>query len=93
MKGVFGRFPTDESNMHLESFIWICSSHINLGVKLNTLRLMLFPFSLPRETSLWLGDILIEFINSWNKLRRKFLNRFFPPTMMLNLKDVTYNFR
>lgn len=93
LKGVFSGAAKDDANMHLTNFVGICTNYNIQGVNQEALRLRLFPFSLTGEGSLWLGELLRGSITTWYELKRQFLNRFFPPAQILQLKDEIYNFR
>ncbi|XP_049358865.1 uncharacterized protein LOC125823547 [Solanum verrucosum] len=51
------------------------------------MRLMLFPLSLTGEATNWLNEMPDDFIRTWTELKKAFLERFFPESKELQMKD------
>ncbi|XP_049354638.1 uncharacterized protein LOC125819190 [Solanum verrucosum] len=51
------------------------------------MRLRLFPLSLTGEQTNWLNEILDDSITTWMELKEAFLERFFPESKELQMKD------
>lgn len=85
---------TDDAHMYLTNFTSVCKSNCNRPeVSPEAMELQLFPLSLKGEATLWLDELLNNSITTWRELREAFLERFFPPSNKLLLKDEIYNFR
>ncbi|GKE83736.1 reverse transcriptase domain-containing protein [Tanacetum coccineum] len=50
-------------------------------------RLMMFPLSLTGEAKTWLDELNEGTIETWDKLRTAFINRFFPPALFDRLLE------
>lgn len=57
LRGVFVGLPIDDLNLHLAYFIGIFTPYTTLGVNQESLRLRLFPLTLPGKASLWLVEL------------------------------------
>ena len=51
------------------------------------MRLRLFPLSLTREATNWWNEMPIDLIRTWTELKEAFLERFFPESKELQMKD------
>ncbi|XP_015166978.1 uncharacterized protein [Solanum tuberosum] len=87
LKGMFRGATGDDANQHLMNFVAICKSQEILGVNQTTMRLRLFPLSLTGEATNWLNEMLDDSIRTWNELNEAFLERFFPESKELQMKD------
>ncbi|PHT88682.1 hypothetical protein T459_10788 [Capsicum annuum] len=59
----------------------------------NAIRLRLFPLSLSGEATLWLNELTPDSITNWRQLKGAFLERFFPPSRRVQLRNEISNFR
>nr|GEY57249.1 reverse transcriptase domain-containing protein [Tanacetum cinerariifolium] len=60
------------------------------NVPSSSIKLMLFPFSLEGAAQIWLEKVPPRSILTWDDLVTKFINQFFPPLKMTNLRnDIT----
>ncbi|XP_073061739.1 uncharacterized protein [Primulina eburnea] len=86
----FGGSQTEDPNAHLEGFLSICDTIKFNGVRTDAIRLRLFPFSLHGEAAEWLRDLPAGSITTWNGLVELFINQYFPPTKLAQLrKDIS----
>ncbi|GJY01350.1 reverse transcriptase domain-containing protein [Tanacetum coccineum] len=58
-----------------------------------SVKLMLFPFSLEGAARIWLEKEPSRSILTWDDLVLKFINNFFPPSKMTNLRNEITNFQ
>jgi len=63
------------------------------GISQESMRLRLFSFSLMKDASKWLIELLLNFISSWEELIEAFFEQFFPPSKMVKLRDGIQNFK
>ena len=55
---------------------------INLnGVRLEVIRLRLFPFSLRDVEATWFESLPVGSVKNWEELVEAYMNRFFPPAL------------
>ncbi|GJZ46262.1 reverse transcriptase domain-containing protein [Tanacetum coccineum] len=57
------------------------------GVSDDALRLSLFPYSLTHHAIAWYDRLPRNSIHSFNDMMRKFLSKYFPPSMVTKLKN------
>ena len=74
----FFGLPSEDPYKHINQFLKVCST-----VKLNnlteeTLRLILFPFSLRDRAEYWLNSLKADSVTSWQQLVQEFLKKYFP---------------
>ncbi|GFZ06536.1 hypothetical protein Acr_18g0007060 [Actinidia rufa] len=72
------RLPSEDPYKHINQFLKVCST-----VKLNnlteeTLKLILFPYSLKDRAEYWLKSLKADSITRWQQLVQKFLKKYFP---------------
>ncbi|XP_075485336.1 uncharacterized protein LOC142525052 [Primulina tabacum] len=89
----FGGSQTEDPNAHLEGFLSICDTIKFNGVSTDAIRLRLFPFSLHGEAAEWLRDLPAGSITTWNGLVEMFMNQYFPPTKLAQLRMDISSFR
>ncbi|GJZ31265.1 reverse transcriptase domain-containing protein [Tanacetum coccineum] len=63
------------------------------GVSDDALRLSLFPYSLTDHATAWYDRLPRNSIQSFNNMMRKFLSKYFPPSMVTKLRNEITNFR
>ena len=51
------------------------------GVRLDVIKLQLFPFSLRNTTATWFDSLQVGSVNTWEELVEAYMSRFFPPTL------------
>ncbi|XP_057426065.1 uncharacterized protein LOC130719454 [Lotus japonicus] len=87
----FGGSANEDVHGHLERFTRHCST-LRRNVNLDTIRLMLFPFSLRDVAEEWLRTQPLRSITSWDDLAEKFTTKFFPYNRIRKLKQEINSF-
>jgi len=80
--------PNEDPNLHISTFYRLSVTCKNQ----EAVRLHLFPFSLKDKASTWFHSLKVGSITSWDKMRRAFLARFFPPSRTAQLRAKLYQF-
>nr|GEU74227.1 DNA-directed DNA polymerase [Tanacetum cinerariifolium] len=78
----FHRLPGDDANRHIDKFLEITQHMKQNGVSDDALRLFLFPYSLTHHAIDWYDRLLRNSIHSFDDTMRKFLSKYFPPSML-----------
>ncbi|XP_016167703.1 uncharacterized protein LOC107610132 [Arachis ipaensis] len=71
---------------HLRDFQGVCSTTRQEGSNEVAIWLFAFPFSLVGIAKEWFYTLPDEIVSDWNLLRRKFLDKFFPPEVTDRLR-------
>ncbi|GKA32230.1 reverse transcriptase domain-containing protein [Tanacetum coccineum] len=83
----FHGLPGDDANRHIDKFLEITQHMKQNGVSDDALRLSLFPYSLPHHAIAWYDRLPRNSIYSFDDMIRKFLSRYFPPSMVTKLRN------
>nr|GFD04059.1 reverse transcriptase domain-containing protein [Tanacetum cinerariifolium] len=83
----------DDANKHLDKFLHVTQSIKVNGVTDDALHLYLFPHSLTRHTTAWFDRLPRNSINTFEQMAKMFLGKYFPPSMVTNLRNKITNFR
>ncbi|XP_022860904.1 uncharacterized protein LOC111381360 [Olea europaea var. sylvestris] len=78
--------PHENSNTHICRFLRNCQNFHAPGVNEDAIKLRLFPFTLRDAALEWLDAEPHASITTWEKLIRKFCNKFFPPARVAKIK-------
>nr|GEV62237.1 reverse transcriptase domain-containing protein [Tanacetum cinerariifolium] len=89
----FFRLEKDNPHDHIRWFNKITSTIKYKDVPNSAIKLMLFPFSLAGVARRWLEKEPPRSIITWEDLVSKFINEFFPPSRMTNLRNEISNFQ
>ncbi|GKB66377.1 reverse transcriptase domain-containing protein [Tanacetum coccineum] len=89
----FHGFERDDPHARICWFNKITSTLKYKNVPHDTIKLMLFPFSLDGASRIWLEKEPPRSILTWEDLVSKFVNYFFPPSKTTNLKNDITNFQ
>ena len=81
-----GVFPYEDPHNRLSSFLELCDTIKYNGVSRDTIKLQLFPFSLRDKACTWFYALPKRSIETWDAMMQKFLTKFFPPQMILQLR-------
>ncbi|XP_010279321.1 PREDICTED: uncharacterized protein LOC104613275 [Nelumbo nucifera] len=81
-RGLSGEDP----HKHLKEFHVVCLSMKPQGVIEEQIKLRAFPFSLADKAKDWLYYLPSGSITTWNDMKRKFLEMFFPASRAANIK-------
>ncbi|GJY75364.1 reverse transcriptase domain-containing protein [Tanacetum coccineum] len=82
----------DDANRHIDKFLEI-TQHMNQnGVSNDALRLSIFPYSLTHHDIAWYDRLPRNSIHSFDDMMRKFLSKYFPPSMVTKLRNEIMKF-
>jgi hypothetical protein len=70
---------------HIRHFMMLCNT-VRQGVPDEWFKWNLFPYSLAREAKTWYLFASFEVEGNWNKLTRKFCEKFFPISKIQHLR-------
>ena len=77
----FTGHPTEDPNEHLGRFLRIANTVKLNGVRLEVIKLHLFPFSLRDIAATWYESLPYGSVDTWEELVEAYLGRFFPPSL------------
>ena len=77
----FTGHPTKDPNEHLGRFMRMANTIKLNGVRLEVIKLQLFPFSLRDIAATWFDSLPYGSVNTWEELMEAYLSRFFPPSL------------
>nr|GEU29313.1 reverse transcriptase domain-containing protein [Tanacetum cinerariifolium] len=85
--GQFHGLPGDDANRHIDKFLEITQHMKQNGVSDDALPLSLFPYSLRHHGITWYDHLPRNSIHSFDDMMRKFLSKYFPPSMVTKLRN------
>nr|GFA98946.1 reverse transcriptase domain-containing protein [Tanacetum cinerariifolium] len=88
----FHGLPGDDANKHLDKFLHVIQSIKVNGVTDGALRLYLFPHSLTHHVTAWFDRLPRNSINTFEQMAKMFLGKYFPPSMVMKLRNEITNF-
>ena len=77
----FTGHPTEDPNEHLGRFLRMSNTVKLNGVRLEVIKLHLFPFSLRDTAATWYESLPYGSFDTWEELVEAYLGRFFPPSL------------
>nr|GEW85628.1 hypothetical protein [Tanacetum cinerariifolium] len=83
----------DDANKHLDKFLHVTQSIKVNGVTDDALRLYLFPHSLAHHATAGFDRLPMNSINTFEQMAKMFPEKYFPPSMVTNLRNEITNFR
>nr|GEU45527.1 reverse transcriptase domain-containing protein [Tanacetum cinerariifolium] len=89
----FFRHDKEDLHAHIRYFNKITSTMRVPNIPSSSIKLMLFPFSLEGAARIWLEKEPPRSILTWDDLVTKFINQFFPPSKMTNLRNEITRFQ
>nr|GEZ14249.1 reverse transcriptase domain-containing protein [Tanacetum cinerariifolium] len=89
----FFEHDKEDLHAHIRYFNKITSTMRVPNVPSSSIKLMLFLFSLEGATQIWLEKEPPRSILTWDDLVSKFVNQFFPPSTMTNLRNEITRFQ
>nr|GEV72981.1 reverse transcriptase domain-containing protein [Tanacetum cinerariifolium] len=89
----FHRLSGNDANKHLDKFLHVTQSIKVNGVTDDALHLYLFTHSLTHHANPWLDRLPMNSINTFEKMAKMFLGKYFPPFMVTKLRNEITNFR
>ena len=80
-KQQFTGHPTEDPNEHPGRFLRMANTVKLNGVRLEVIKLHLFPFSLRETAATWYESRPYGSVDTWEELVEAYLGRFFPPSL------------
>ena len=77
----FTGHPTEDPNEHLGRFLRMANTVKLNGVRLEVIKLHLFPFYLRDIAATWYQSLPYGSVDTWEELVEAYLGRFFPPSL------------
>ena len=93
MKDQFSVLPSEDAATHLKNSIDLCNMQKKKDVDNDIVKLKLFPFSLRDRAKAWFSSLPKNSIDSWNKYKDAFISKYFPPAMIISLRNDIINFK
>ncbi|KAJ9552673.1 hypothetical protein OSB04_016718 [Centaurea solstitialis] len=91
--GQFGGSTVEDQHAHLIFFLEVADSFHIPGVAEDAVRLRLFPFTLRDRAKAWINSFRPNSLISWKVLAEIFLQKYFPPTRNVKLRNEIILFR
>jgi endogenous inhibitor of DNA gyrase (YacG/DUF329 family) len=88
----FEGMVTEIPYRHIRNFMMICNTVRQEGVADEWLKWNLFPYSLASNAKTWYSFASFEVEGNWNKLTKKFCEKFFPISKVQHLRRQVINF-
>ncbi|GJX46386.1 reverse transcriptase domain-containing protein [Tanacetum coccineum] len=88
----FHGLPGDDANRHIDKFLEITQHMKQNRVSDDALRLSLFPYSLMNHAIARYDRLPRNSIHSFDDMMRKFLSKYFPPSMVTKLRNEIMKF-
>ena len=73
--------PSKDPNEHMGRFMRMANTVKLNGVRLEVIKLRLFPFSLRDVVVTWFESLPVRSVTNWEELVEAYMSRFFPPTL------------
>nr|GEU48584.1 hypothetical protein [Tanacetum cinerariifolium] len=89
----FHGLPSDDANKHLDKFLHVTQSMKVNGVTDDALRLYPFFHSLTHNATAWFDRFPRNSITTFEQMAKKFLGKYFLPSMVTKLRNEITNFR
>ncbi|GKE81632.1 reverse transcriptase domain-containing protein, partial [Tanacetum coccineum] len=83
----FHGLPGDDANRHIDKFLEITQHMKQNWVSDDAVCLSLFPYSLTHHAIAWYDRLPRNSIYSFDDMMRKFLSKYFPPSMVTKLRN------
>nr|GEW94790.1 hypothetical protein [Tanacetum cinerariifolium] len=87
----FHGLPGDDANKHLDKFLHVTQNIKVNGVTDDALCLYLFPYTFTHHATAWFDCLPWNSINTFEKMAKMFLGKYFPPSMVTKLKNEITN--
>ncbi|GJX48576.1 reverse transcriptase domain-containing protein [Tanacetum coccineum] len=89
----FHGLPGDDATRHIDKFLEITQYMKQNLVANDALRLSLFPYSLTHHAIAWYDRLPRNSIHSFDDMMRKFLSKYFSPSMVTKLRNEITKFK
>jgi hypothetical protein len=83
---------TENPYRHIRNFTMLCNTVRQEGVPDEWFKWNLFPYSLAGNANTWYSFASFEVEGNWNKLKKKFCEKFFPISKVQHLRRQVINF-
>ena len=83
---------SEDPRDHLVSFQGTCSTMKRNGVSDETIKLMLFPYSLKGKARTWLYSHPAGHFTTWSDLSKAFLSKYYPPSKTSRVRSEIQSF-
>ncbi|XP_074315065.1 uncharacterized protein LOC141651245 [Silene latifolia] len=92
-KDLFGGHIEEDAHAHLRKFKRKVSMMKKNGVSEDTLRMMLFPFSLTGKADRWLNIHPLDTFTTWDVLAKAFMAKYYPSSKTAMLRNEIHTFQ
>ena len=82
----FTGHPTEDPNEHMGIFLRMTNIVKLNDVRLEVIKLHLFPFSLRDIATTWYESLPYDPVNTWEELVEAYLRKFFPPSLTTEIR-------
>jgi hypothetical protein len=89
---LFRGVKTDNPYRHIERFTMLCNTVQQEGVPVDWYKWNLFPYSLADKAKRWHSLASFEVEGNWNRLVKKFCEKFFSISRVQNVRKQVINF-
>ena len=83
----------EDATSHLNNFVELCDMQKYKEVDGDIVKLILFPFSLRGRAKEWLLSLPKNSIDSWTKCKYDFIEKYYPPAKIIQLRSNIMKFR
>ena len=88
----FGGGPDEDPNEYNKNFLEICDTQKHNEVSSDTIRLILFPFSIKDKENIWFYFLPKETITTWDEMTSVLLDKYLPPAKIAKLQSNVMTF-
>ncbi|KAI3766396.1 hypothetical protein L2E82_16453 [Cichorium intybus] len=89
----FRGYKTDDPYNHLYAFLAVANANTPRNANRDAFRLRLFPFTLKDKAKYWFTSLPSNSITSWDQLKVKFLQEFYPASKTTEIRRVIQDFQ
>ncbi|KAI3505831.1 hypothetical protein L1887_28117 [Cichorium endivia] len=89
----FRKYKQVDPYNHLYEFIAIANANTPRNTNKNIFRLRLFPFTLKEKAKYWFTSLPSNSIATWDQLKAKFLQEFYPTSKMTEIRRAIQDFQ
>ena len=89
----FAGLKTEDAYEHVENVLYITSLFNIPGVSHDAVMLRVFPMTLTGIAKRWIDRLPAGTVNTWNLLKKHFIQRFCPPSRTAKQLEEIHNFR
>ena len=82
-----------DTHAHLMRFLQLCVFVRLLDIDEEQTKFIFFAFSLGRNATAWLNSLPNHSSTTWDEVKEKFLNHFFPESRVEAIREKIINFR